>query len=357
MPDKPASERTEEATPERLKRARAEGQIPQSRELPSAVMIGALLLCLALMGGSLHSWSASQVRGAVSIPPADRITPNTMLGLLRERALGALMAALPFLLAAAAASLFASLLGSGWAFSPKAVQVKFERVSPVRGLRNLFSARSLVRLLMCLLKLGAILVIVGLYLKDKLAACCAMRWTTAEGTLLGIGRLVFGLMARIAVAVLVIAGIDVFYQRRKYKKDLRMTRQEFKEERKQYEVSSEIKGRIRGMQIELASRRMLQEVPEADVVLANPTHVAVALKYDRPTMDAPHLVAKGADLLAEKIKDIAREHDVPIVHRPELARAVYAGVELGQPIPEALFVAVAEVLAMIYRLRQRRSGV
>jgi flagellar biosynthetic protein FlhB len=357
MPEKPAAERTEEATPERLRKAREEGQIPHSAELPSAILIAALLLCLGLLSRWAYRWSAGQVRIAVSIRPLEMIGPGGLLGILRGQAIGALTTALPFLLAAAAASVFASLLAGGWAFSPKAVQLKFERISPARGLKNLFSGRAVVRLLICLLKLTAILVIVGLYLKDKLAACCALRWATPEGTLVAIARLVFGLLGRMTVAVLVIAGIDLLYQRRKYRKDLRMTRQESKEERKQYELSPETKGRIRGLQITLASRRMLQEVPQADVVVTNPTHVAVALKYDSKTMDAPHLLAKGADLLAEKIKEIARDNDVPIVERPELARTIYAAVEIGQPIPEAMFVAVAEVLAMIYRLRRRRSGV
>ena len=135
-----------------------------------------------------------------------------------------------------------------------------------------------------------------------------------------------------------------------------MTKQEVKEERKQHEVSPELKGRIRAVQIEMVRKRMLQDVPTADVIITNPTHVAVALRYDAASMGAPEMVAKGADVLCEKIKEIARAHGVPIIHRPELARAIYSAADVGQPIPEALFVAVAEVLALIYRLRRRRLG-
>jgi flagellar biosynthetic protein FlhB len=357
MAEKPASERTEEATPERLKKAREEGQVPQSRELPSAVMIGLLLLSLAVFGGGLFRWLAAEVRWGVTMRPTGLTGQCALPPALGLKAASALWATAPFLAVAAAGSVFASLLTSGWAFAPKAAQVRFDRISPVTGLKALFSARSLVRLLISLLKLGVILAIVWFYLSDKLAACCALRWTTASGTAAGIARLVVGLLGRIVLAVLLIAGVDVLYQRRKYKKELRMTKQEVKEERKQHEISPELRGRIRAVQIEMVRKRMLQEVPNADVVITNPTHVAVALRYDAESMEAPEMVAKGAELLCEKIKEIARAHGVPIVHRPELARAIYATVEIGQPIPEVLFVAVAEVLAMIYRLRRRRLGV
>ena len=357
MADKPASERTEEATPERLKKAREEGQVPQSAELPSALMIGALLMSVGLMGGGIYRWFVTEVRDGVTVRPPDWIGPAGLTGLLRAKAAGALTAIVPFLLVAAATSVLASLLSSGWALSFKAAGPKFERINPVSGIKKLFSSRSLVRLLVSLAKLAVLGGIAWYYLKDKFAVCYALRWATPAQTVQGIGQLVFGLMARVAAGILVIAGIDLLYQRRKYKKDLRMTRQEVKEEHKQYELSPELKGRIRIAQIEMVRKRMLQEVPRADVVLVNPTHVAVALCYDRQAMDAPQLVAKGGDLLAEKIKEIARAHDVPILHRPELARAIFATVDVGEPIPETLFVAIAEVLAMIYRLRKRRAGI
>ena len=159
---------------------------------------------------------------------------------------------------------------------------------------------------------------------------------------------------RICIALLVIAAIDVFFQKWKHTKDLKMTRQEVKTERKDTEGSPELKGRIRRVQIEMAKKRMLQEVPKANVVLVNPTHVAVALRYETKTMDAPVVLAKGADHLAEKIREIARAYGVPIIRRPELARTLYSAVKPGDSIPQALYVAVAEVLAMIYRLRHRK---
>jgi flagellar biosynthetic protein FlhB len=223
-------------------------------------------------------------------------------------------------------------------------------------MQQMFSSKSVVTTITSLVKLAVLSIVVYVYLKNKTAACMALRWGSPEQIVAGMAGLVFGLLVRVAVAVAVIGGVDLLYQRWKYRKDLRMTRQEVKEERKQYELAPELRGRIRGIQIEMARKRMLQEVPKADVVLANPTHVAVALKYDSAHMDAPRLLAKGGDFMCEKIKEIARAHGVPILHRPELARALYAACEVGQPIPDALFLAVAEVLAMIYRLRRQRAG-
>jgi flagellar biosynthetic protein FlhB len=169
-----------------------------------------------------------------------------------------------------------------------------------------------------------------------------------------IAKIIFGLLIRVCIALLVIGIADALYQKWKYTQDLKMTRQEVKQERRDTEGSPELKTRIRRAQVEKSMKRMMEEVPKASVVLVNPTHVAVALSYDAKTMEAPVMVAKGADYLAEKIREIARAYGVPVVRRPELARTIYATVKPGDPIPDTLYVAVAEVLAMIYRLRHKK---
>jgi len=169
-----------------------------------------------------------------------------------------------------------------------------------------------------------------------------------------IAKIILGLMIRICAVLLVIGLADTLYQRWKYIQDLKMTRQEVKEERRETEGSPEVKSRVRKIQFGMAMKRMLQEVPKSSVVLVNPTHVAVALRYETKTMESPVVVAKGADHLAEKIREIARAYGVPVIRRPELARTIYSTVNIGNPIPQALYVAVAEVLAMIYRLRHRK---
>ena len=355
MPDKPASERTEAPTPERLRKARQEGRIPQSQEVSPAIGIGILLVVLGLMGATVYRWFVTELQSGMSLAAPKAFDASFARGLLMAKLTGGLVTAAPFLLAGAAASVMGSLISGGWAYSPKAVKFDIGRISPVTGLKNLISMKSFVRLLVSLVKLAAIVIILYFYLHDRLGQLIALRWASSGGMLAGTAQLAFGAIARIAIALCAIACIDMLYQRWNYKREMRMTRQELKEERKQYELSPEIRSRIRAVQIEMARKRMLDAVPQADMVLANPTHVAAALRYDSSRMEAPYVVAKGADLLAEKIKEIARTHGVPIVHRPELARSIYHGVDVGQPIPEVLFVAVAEVLAMIFRLRKRRQ--
>jgi len=353
MADKPASDRTEKPTPERLKKARREGQIAQSREIPSALMVVTLLLALGLCGTAVYRWLANQIRQGLAFHAPGTVSHEWASGLLRAKGTEWLVTIAPFLAAAVAASVFGSLLVGGWAFSPKAVQFKLERINPVKGLKNLFSLRSLVTLVVCIAKLVALVTILYFFLRGRMAAVMKLQWSSPEGALIGMSRLVFQLAARVAIALGVIAVMDMLFQKWKHRRDLRMTRQEVKEERRQYEASPEVRSRVRRMQIEMARKRMLEEVPRADVVIANPTHVAVALKYDSEAMVAPEVLAKGGDFLCEKIKEIARANGVPIIHRPELARALYAGADVGQGIPEMLFVAVAEVLAMIYRTKHQ----
>jgi len=356
MADRPASEATEQPTPERLRKAREEGRIPTSQEVGSAMMIGMLLLVLGLAGSATLAWLADQTRRGLSLQAPGGRGDLTVLAALDAAGGSAMLRMLPYLLAGVVVSVLASLVAGGWAFSPKAVRLNFKRINPVQGFKSMFSSRSFVRLGVSLTKIVVISVIVYFCFRGRVDEYLALRWGTPEGIIAGIGRLVLGVAGRIALALAGIAILDLLFQRWKHKKDLRMTRQEVKEERKQHELSPEVRGRIRGIQMELTRRRMLQEVPMADVVVTNPTHVAVALKYDAGTMGAPVVVAKGPDLVCQRIKEIAKAHGVPIIERAELARTLYAAVEVGEAIPEALFVAVAEVLAMIYRLRRRRLG-
>lgn len=353
MPEKPAQERTEKPTADRLRKARERGNTPQCRELPSALVLAAMLGAMALLMGDLWTWLQDVLRDTCSLTRLGEFNIETAAALLETRGTEALKAIFPFMLTATGAGVLGSLVGNGWSLAPKAVAIKPEHVNPVEGLKNLVSLKSLVTLATGLAKLGIIIAIVVPYLTDELGVLLAMSDTTAVGTLVMTGELIFGVVARIAVALALVAIADTLYQRWQYKKNLRMTKQEVKEETKEHELSPEVRGHLRNLQYEMVRKRMLQDVPEADVVVVNPEHVAVALKYDEVAMGAPEVVAKGADLLCEKIKDIARTHAVPIVRRPELARTMYRTVEVGEPIPDALFVAVAEVLALIYRMRRQ----
>jgi len=356
MADKPAAEQTEAPTDERVRKARKEGRLPNSAEVPSVLILGMFTIVLAIAAPEAYRFFYAAVQSGLNSEIAQPMDMEGFTGRLQTSLTRSILACVPFLIAGAAASIGSSLLSSGWALSPAAIKPKFSRVSPINGIKNMLSLKSVVKLLISLAKLAVIVIITGVYLLDEQGTIMALVHSPLEGTMVETGRIVFGVLVRILIGLTVIALADLLYQRWNYKKELRMTRQEVKEERKQYELSAEIKGRMRGMQIQMARKRMLQNVADADVVLANPTHLAVAIKYDSDKMAAPTIVAKGPDFLAQKIKELARENNVPVIHRPELARAVYKSADVGQTIPETLFVAVAEVLAMIYRLKKKRRN-
>jgi flagellar biosynthetic protein FlhB len=356
MPDKPATERTEPPTPERLRKARQEGKVPTSQEMPAALTLATLLVATAFAASMLWRFFSRQAAEAFSL--GEGMVPGdvgSFAALLRHKGILALTTMLPFFVATSAAAVFGSVLVSGLSFAPKGMEFKPDRINPASGLKSLVSTKSVMRLVASIVKLSAILAIAVVYLRGKHTEIMRLVWAPPMGALTGMLTIVFGLVLRVTVALVFIALLDLLYQRWQHRKDLRMTRQEVKEERRQHELSPEVRGRIQTVQFEMARKRMLQDVPTADVVVTNPTHVAVALKYDAETMEAPTVVAKGADHLCETIKEVARGHDVPIIQRPHLARTMYRTCEVGGLIPEALYVAVAEILAMIYRLQAEKQ--
>ena len=356
MAEHSAADRTEKPTPERLRKARQEGQVAQSQEVSAALIMVILVIVLAVLAPSMgEAFRVMVVEGlcaGADVPSGGEIFRR----FLPHQAAAALGQMTPVLVVCGLMSCFSSVIVSGLTYSPKVLKLDWSKINPAKGIKNVISMESLMRLLMSVLKMTAIGIICYLYVRDNVNAIFELRWASSPVRMgVGIASLVFGLMVRVCIMMLVIAGIDYAFQKWNLLKKMRMTKQEVKEERKQYEVAPEIKGRIRQIQMEMVRKRMLQDVPTADVVVTNPTHYAVALKYDMDAMDAPIVVAKGPDELAKRIKDIAREHQVPIVERPVLARSLYAACEIGKPIPSNLFVAVAEVLAMIYKLRKKRQ--
>jgi flagellar biosynthetic protein FlhB len=254
----------------------------------------------------------------------------------------------------AGGAILATLAVSGPNFAPEAIQLKFDVLNPASGLQQLFNGKNMFKLLVSILKLILISLIVWIYLSDQVDRIMNLRWAWSGQIIGTIAAIIFGLSIRVCGALLVLALADTLYQKWKYIEELKMTRQEIKQELKDTEGSPEVKVRIRRIQIQMSMKRTLQDVPKARVVLVNPTHVAVALKYDSPNMDAPVVLAKGADHIAEKIMEIARAYGVPIIRRPELARAIFSTVQIGEAIPQELYVAVAEVLAMLLRLKRRK---
>ncbi len=355
MPEKPAAERTEQPTRKKLERARKKGQVPQSQELTSMVTLLALILILALLAPSFLKWSITQVRQGMSCETAAFADSLSFWKFAKARIVDSILIICPILAALFAGSILACAAISGLNFTPEAVTLKFNQLNPVAGFAKLVNARSMVKLLASIFKLLFVSFIVWFYLKSRLDMLAKLRWAWSAPMLAATARIILGLLIRVGIALLVIGIADALYQKWKYIQDLKMTRQEVKRERRDIDGSPEVKSRMRRLQIEMSRSRMLKEVPKASVVLVNPTHVAVALRYDAKTMDAPIMVAKGADQMAEKIREIARAYGVPIIRRPELARTIYSTVKLGQLIPQSLYVAVAEVLAMIHRLRHKNK--
>jgi flagellar biosynthetic protein FlhB len=344
-------ERTEEPSQKRLQDARERGQVPRSRELANfATMIGGSAALVAI-GGSLAGHLSEMMRRALAVDPQSLRDPDSMLSALGEACMSALTVLLPVFGTLIGIVLLASLLLGGWNFSPQAMAPDFTRLSPLAGLKRLFGLRGASELGKALLKCavvgGVCAAIVSWTFRDVLAlAHMAPRAAIGRGA-----GLVSWSFVWLCASLALVAIVDVPLQLFQFKLALRMTRRELRDEAKESDGRPETKQRIRQMQQTLARRRMMHKVPTADVVIVNPTHFAVALKYDPKEMRAPRVLAKGVDLVAQNIRRIAEEHRVPVFESPKLARALYRSTDLNKEIPAGLYAAVAQVLSYIFRVR------
>ncbi|MCG8697787.1 MAG: EscU/YscU/HrcU family type III secretion system export apparatus switch protein, partial [Bacteroidales bacterium] len=244
----------------------------------------------------------------------------------------------------------------GFTFSSEAMKLRWDALNPASNIKNLMNMQSIVTLILSVFKVGIVSLIIWFYLRDRIESLSVLRWATPAVILSQIAKMIVGMSIRIIIALLFITLVDVLFQYFKYMKDMRMSMTEVKQENKDTEGSPELRARIRSIRMQMLREQMKEAVPQADVVLVNPTHYAVALKYDPESMSAPMLLAKGVDHKAQTIREIARAYGVPIVRRPELARTIYGTVDVGSSVPEGLYMAVAEVLAVIYRLRQQKAN-
>lgn len=349
MPSK--ENRTEKPTPRRLEKAREEGQVLQSQEMLSAATLISLVGAAALLGPWLVRWSRKQITEGLSCNISVMENSQVFIAFVNDKIISAILIICPFLLFLVIAGVGASFMVSGSNFSAKALKLKTDQLNPINGIKNLFSSQNLVKLLFSILKLLLIWIIVWIYLKDKIPVLSRLQWASTDQLLGQIGGLILGVVLQISTGLVLIGIADWFYQKWRLTENLKMTKQEVKDEHRDTEGAPEVKSKIRQKQMQAAMQRMLLDVPKANVVLVNPTHVAVALQYDPKTMASPVMIAKGGDHMCEKIKEIARSHGVPIIRRQALARELFATTKLGQAIPEKLFTAVAEVLAMLYRIR------
>ena len=344
-------DKSEEPTGKRLQDARSKGQVPRSKELATMAMMMAGAASMILLGEQIIGMLTDLMRWGFQ-PERDHLFDT---GMMFIRLKGALLAALEgmslFYALMVVVAVAANIAMSGWIWSTQSMGFKFSKLNPISGLKRLFGVNGLMELGKSIIKFVLIMSIAVAWLWHKQSEILGLGRETVEEALAHTADIIFWTFLLLSFSLIILVIVDVPYQLWNHKRQLKMTKQEVKEERKNTDGNPEVKGRIRRLQMEAAIRRMMAAVPEADVVVTNPTHYAVALKYDPDNMRAPLMVAKGADLVAARIRAEAEEHNVPILQAPPLARAIYFSTELDHEIPVGLYMAVAQILAYVFQLK------
>lgn len=351
-------ERTEQPTPKRQEDARKKGQIARSRELNTMAVMLVSAMAMVMLGQKLMTDLGELVKRHLIISRADIFDVNSMLRLFADAILDGLWLLTPIFLLLMVVAILAPLSIGGWSFSFEAIQPKMSKLNPIKGLGRLFSAKSLVELLKAMAKFVLVTAVAIGVIWLEMSDFVRLGSESLEPGLAHAGELLTTAFLYVSVALVLIAAVDVPFQIWDHNKQMRMTRQEVRDEMKDTEGKPEVRSRIRQLQREVSQRRMMEAVPKADVVVTNPTHFAVALKYDPKRMRAPVVLAKGADLVALNIRRIAEENGVARVEAPPLARALYHSTEIGQAIPQGLYLAVAQLLAYVFQLKavQKNGG-
>lgn len=352
-------EKTEEPTAKKLSDARKEGQVAKSREIANGLGLVAFFLILKVWTGQMGTQFIdvfSQVYNRIPEVVTfwhGMMPVNDTRQLFQQMILDCLLIMAPILLVGVAVAFISDVAQVRWQPTAKPLKPKFSKLNPISGFKKIFSPNSIVELIKSLAKLFVITYICYTNLEDKINYLYNLYDMSLMEGLQVVLQVVTDLGLQIALVFMIVALADFAYQKYKFHKDMKMTKQEVKEEYKQQEGDPQIKGKIRARMREASQRRMMQNLPQADVVITNPTHYAVAIKYDSQLADAPIVLAKGSDYLAAKIKEIAKENQIEIVENKPLARMLYANVEVGQAVPPELYQAVAEVLAFVYHLQGR----
>lgn len=345
-------EKTEPASPKRIEQAREEGQVARSPELGTFIVLASACCAMWLLGGHLANGMSGLMRSGMRFDRLGAFGDQVLIERLGEQGTGALLVLLPILGVLALAAVIGPLLLNGWLFTFKALEPKFSRLDPLKGLARMFSLPALVELAKGIAKAMLIGGVAAITLYINTEAFVGLSSESPGAALVHATRLLLTITSAVVIGLALIAAVDVPYQIWNHHRKLRMTKDEVKREHKESEGDPHLKARIRSLQREASRKRMMAEVPKADVVVTNPTHYSVALSYQDGKSAAPRVVAKGVHLIAARIRELATEHRVPIVEAPPLARALYRHTEIGDEIPEPLYRAVAEVLAYVFQLRR-----
>lgn len=348
-----AGEKTEKATPKKRQEARKKGQVAKSQELTGALLLMAGFLCLTAFAGYFKDRLIGLFVDVFYHRLSMEVTKTNVMAMMGEYAVQVLLLLAPIFLIVIVVAVVADYAQIGFMLIGEPLKIKFSKLDPIKGFKNIFSMRSLVQFIKTLFKLLIIGYLVYSTIWGYRGSLSALGHLSVDDTFHFTAQLTMNLGFKIAAALIVLAVLDYMYQRYEHEKNLKMSKQDIKDEYKKMEGDPLIKGKIRERQRRMALQRMMQEVPKADVIITNPTHFAVALKYDGSKMDAPQVIAKGQDYVALRIKEIAKEHGVITMENKPLARALFQRTEIGDTIPADLFQAVAEVLAYVYRIKGR----
>lgn len=349
-------EKTEEPSQHKLEETRKKGDVASSKELASVLILSGTISVLVMSSVYIFEVLSEYISWLYGLNPTkafeqelgNRILVNTL------KVSGQCIA--PVFIVSVCLGVLSQVMQIGILYAPEVLQLKFERINPANGFKRLFSMKAIVEVIKGVFKFGIVLVITYFVVSANIKSFTGFLHTEAAESLAYGKMIALKLAMSILLGLFVVAVADFAWEKYSYRKKLRMTKQELKEENKQREGSPEIKQRIRSIQREIANRRMMAEVPKADVIITNPTHLSIIIRYDKETMIAPEVVGKGADNIALRIREIAKEHDVPIVENVPLARALYKTVKVGEGVPRTLYKAVAEILAFVYRLKRKKKA-
>jgi len=356
MADENDDEKTEEPSQYRLEESRKKGEVAVSKELTSVLLLSGSLLTLIVCSVFVYEQFTHYIEWIYRLDFKTIYTAEKFSDVISQTAWTLVKCAGPFFAASICLGVFATFIQIGFLYSPEIMEVKFERLNPVQGIQRLFSKKALVEAIKGVFKFAVVIVITYNVMKENIVSFLGFLHADAASSL-GFGKY---LMIKLGFSVLlglgVIALADFAWEKWNYRKKMMMTKQEAKDESKEKDGNPEIKNRIRQIQKQMAQKRMMNDVKKADVIVTNPTHISVALKYDGDAMVAPSVMAKGADHLALRIREIAKENDIPIVENIMLARTLYKTVKVGHGVPRTLYKAVAEILAFVYKLRRKQKA-
>jgi flagellar biosynthetic protein FlhB len=346
-----AQEKTEKATPKKKQESRKKGQVAKSAEVPTALIMLGVFILLFFIGGWMNNIFLSLFQHSFLEYASWDLTIYNVSTMFQQVTVEAAIAVFPVMIIALVAGVFGNYLQVGFLFATDPVMMKLERLNPIQGFKRIFSTRALVELVKSVFKIVLVSGVAFAMLWSKKSEILLLSQKSIGNALTTIGTLTVQIGMIVAVILLFLSILDYLYQKYDFEKNIRMSKQDLKDEHKKTEGDPLIKAKIRERQRQMAMRRMMQEVPKADVIITNPTHFAIAIKYDAETMEAPTVVAKGVDFVALKIREIAKEYNIMTMENKPLARALYHQVELGDSVPEDLYKTVAEVLAYVYRLQ------